>query len=105
MNRTTKLVALLSVALVATLGFGAQTLGQDGTPAPGTGAGRGRRGNVPVVTGPGASKSGAHCSRSGPCRGRRPPPGRSSRDDVVAPPPGARRPRSSRRQRRKRRIR
>ncbi len=38
MNRTTKLVALLAVALVATLGAGAQALGQDGTPAGGASA-------------------------------------------------------------------
>ncbi len=49
MNRTTKLVALLSVALVATLGFGAQALGQDGTPAAGTGGGGQNRGDLQIV--------------------------------------------------------
>jgi simple sugar transport system substrate-binding protein len=49
MNRTTKLVALLSVALVATLGFGTQALGQDGTPAAGTEGGGQDRGDLQIV--------------------------------------------------------
>ena len=42
MHRTARLVALLSMALVAMLGFGSRALGQDGTPEAGGGGGQNR---------------------------------------------------------------